>query len=93
MNMDRNIDVIYKEISQGIIEAIDAEWDGAYINVEYFVQSDDFNDDENTLVGKLIGLTLGEEEYTKADGTTAVRIYVDKCRDIKKIRANDGDAY
>jgi hypothetical protein len=48
-----------------------------------------FNDDENTFKSKLIGLTLGEEEYKKNDGGTGVRIYVDKCRSIQKIRSND----
>lgn len=48
-----------------------------------------FNDDETMLKGKLIGLTLGEEEYKKNDGTTGVRIYVDQCRSIAKIKAND----
>lgn len=48
-------------------------------------------DDRNVqgLVGKLIGVVIGEEEYTKNDGSTGTRTYVNACRSVKAIR--DGD--
>lgn len=43
-----------------------------------FVFDGDTNADEQTLVGKLIGLVLCEEEYVGNDGNIKTRLYVDK---------------
>lgn len=41
------------------------------------------------MVGRKFGLVLGEEEYSKRDGTTGTRLYVAQTRSIKAIQ--DGD--
>lgn len=41
------------------------------------------------LVGKLFGVVIGEEEYTKNDGSIATRNYVNACRSVKAIREGD----
>lgn len=43
-----------------------------------FVFDGDANADESTLIGKLIGLVLCEEEYVGNDGNIKTRLYVDK---------------
>lgn len=43
--------------------------------------------DEKTLVGKLVGLVLGEEEYTGNDGSTKTRLYVVREMSVDDIRA------
>lgn len=43
--------------------------------------------DESTLVGKLIGLVLGEEEYVGNDGSTKTRLYVVREMPIDDIKA------
>lgn len=43
-----------------------------------FVFDGDTNADESTLVGKLVGLVLGEEEYIGNDGNKKTRLYVAK---------------
>jgi hypothetical protein len=48
-----------------------------------------FDNDETKLVGKLIGLIVGEEEYNKADGTVGNRLYVDKCTSVDKIKSGE----
>lgn len=48
-----------------------------------------FNDDENTLINKLVGVVIGQEEYLKQDGTIGVRNYVSQLRDIKAVRNGD----
>lgn len=48
-----------------------------------------FDNDETKLKGKLIGLTLGEETYTKNDGTEGKRLYVGKPRSAEQIRKGD----
>ena len=45
------------------------------------------NSDERTLVGKYVGLVLGEEEYVGNDGTTKTRLYVYSECDINDIKA------
>lgn len=48
-----------------------------------------FNDDENTLRGKFVGLVLGEEEYQANDGSVKTRLYVDEIRSIDRIKSGD----
>ena len=45
------------------------------------------NSNEQTLVGKYIGLVLGEEEYIGNDGNKKTRLYVNSEKDIKDIRS------
>lgn len=45
-----------------------------------------WNDNEATLTNKLIGLVLGEEEYTGNDGTVKTRLYVANMVPIERIR-------
>jgi hypothetical protein len=48
-----------------------------------------WNWDEKSLVGKRVGLVLGEEEYEKNDGTVGVRLYVKDVKTVQEIR--DGE--
>lgn len=48
-----------------------------------------FRNDPQSLVGKFVGVVLGEEEYQAKDGTIKTRLYVDQVRSGKAIR--DGD--
>lgn len=48
-----------------------------------------FNNDPQTLVGKFVGVVLGEEEYLAKDGSVKTRLYVSDARSGKAIR--DGD--
>lgn len=48
-----------------------------------------FNNDPQSLVGKFVGVVLGEEEYLAKDGTVKTRLYVAEKRSGKAIR--DGD--
>ena len=43
--------------------------------------------DEKTLVGKLVGMLFGEEEYVGNDGSVKTRLYVVREMDIEDIRA------
>ena len=43
--------------------------------------------DESTLIGKKIGMILGEEEYTGNDGSTKTRIYVAREISIDDLKA------
>ncbi len=54
-----------------------------------FKWEDDGANDEKTLVRKLVGLVLGEEEYTGNDGSTKTRLYVDSVHTIDKIKSGD----
>lgn len=47
------------------------------------------NADERTLVGKRVGLILGEEEYVGNDGSTKTRLYVVRECDIETINSGD----
>lgn len=47
------------------------------------------NADEKTLVGKLMGVVLGEEEYKKNTGEIGTRLYVQYECDAEKIRKGD----
>jgi hypothetical protein len=42
--------------------------------------------DEKSLVGKFIGLVLGEEEYEKSDGSVGVRLYVKEVKTVQEIK-------
>lgn len=48
-----------------------------------------FVDDEKSLIGKLMGLVLGEEEYVGNDGSTKTRLYVSQVRSVESIKKND----
>lgn len=48
-----------------------------------------FNNDPSTLVGKFIGVVLGEEEYYGKDGRLKTRLYVAETRSGQAIRAGD----
>lgn len=67
-----------------------------------FVFDGDTNADETTLIGKLVGLVLCEEEYVSNDGNIRTRLYVDrempvediingkfKVRPLKKLKEED----
>lgn len=44
--------------------------------------------DETTLVGKLVGMVLGEEEYIGNDGSTKTRLYVAREIPVEDIKAD-----
>jgi hypothetical protein len=48
-----------------------------------------FDNDEQKLVGKLVGLVFGEEEYKKNSGSVGTRLYVDKIHSIEKIKKGE----
>lgn len=45
-----------------------------------------FDNNENKLVNKFVGLVVGEEEYQKNDGSIGTRLYVDMPRSVEEIR-------
>lgn len=48
-----------------------------------------WDNDESKLVGKKVGMVLGEEEYEAKDGSIKTRLYVSNIRSVQKIAAND----
>jgi hypothetical protein len=48
-----------------------------------------FDNDETKLVGKLVGLVLGEEEYNANDGSVKNRLYVKETRSVDSIKKGD----
>lgn len=48
-----------------------------------------FKNDPHSLVGKFMGVVLGEEEYLAKDGSKKTRLYVAEVRSGKAIRDND----
>lgn len=54
-----------------------------------FIFDGDTNADEQTLVGKLIGLVLCEEEYMGNDGNIKTRLYVDREYSVEDIIAGN----
>lgn len=48
-----------------------------------------FNNDPQSLVGKFMGVVLGEEEYQAKDGSVKTRLYVHQVRSGKSIRDKD----
>ena len=47
------------------------------------------NSDEKTLIGKLVGLVLGEEEYVGNDGSLKTRLYVYSEKSVDDIRSGN----
>ena len=41
---------------------------------------------EKGLIGKVVGLVLGEEEYEKSDGSVGVRLYVKEVKTVQEIK-------
>jgi len=68
----------YKETAQGFFKSF-------LTAIKESNQGFVFNNDETALRGKRIGLVLGEEEYTKKDGTIGTRLYVDQTRTVQTI--------
>lgn len=58
-------------------------------SVEKSNQGFKFNNDEKTLVRKLVGLVLAEEEYQKSNGDIGTRLYVAQVHSVGAIR--DGE--
>ena len=48
-----------------------------------------FDSNEKKLVGKYIGLVLGEEEYIKQDQTLGTRLYVGQIRSVSQIKSGE----
>lgn len=48
-----------------------------------------WNFDEKSLVGKFIGLVIGEEEYEKKDGNIGTRLYVKNVKTVDQIKNGD----
>jgi hypothetical protein len=48
-----------------------------------------YNNDEKTLVGKYVGLVLGEEEYLDKNNKIRTRTYVDQAHSAKAIQAGE----
>lgn len=48
-----------------------------------------FNNDENNLLSKTVGLTIGDEEYIGQDGKTKKRYYVEATRSVDAIRKGE----
>jgi len=48
-----------------------------------------WNSDETTLIDKVVGLVLAEEEYWGNDGSLKTRLYVHQTRSIQSIKDND----
>lgn len=65
----------YKESSLGMFKHFTNCLEASNANYHW-------NWDENSLRGKFIGIVLGEEEYTKTDGTVSTRLYV---KDVKPV--------
>lgn len=57
-------------------------------NDKYIFDGDE-HCDERTLVGKKIGLVLGEEDYVKSDGSLGSRLYVAQTLSVERILKGD----
>lgn len=55
-------------------------------NAGYIFDGGEQNADEKTLIGKYVGIVLGEEEYNKNNGEIGTRLYVSYECDVDKIR-------
>ena len=90
----------YKEKALGMFKAFTNALEESNKHVNYV-----WDFDETKLVGKFIGVVLGEEEYQKNDGTIATRLYVastvsaDKIKSgnfkvpaLKKLKTSGGDS-
>lgn len=60
---------------KAFIDAVEAS------NKDYY-----FNFDERTLIGKYIGIVLGEEEYKSNSGEIKKRLYVHSVKTVKEIK-------
>jgi len=73
----------YKETAKGFfksfLNAVEASNPG-YIFDDYHPE---------LLVGKLIGVVLGEEDYTRSNGDSGKRLYVAQKKSIQQIQAGD----
>lgn len=56
-------------------------------NNGYVFDAGEKNADEKTLVGKLVGIVMCEEEYVGNDGSTKTRLYVDRECSVEDIIA------
>lgn len=75
----------YKEKALGMFKAFLSALEKSNPNFK----ADTFDGDENKLIGLLIGIVLGFEEYVKNDGTVGVRTYVKTVTTVEKIRTKD----
>lgn len=69
----------YTEKAQGFFK-------GFIKNVEASNKGYTWNWDEKTLVGKVVGIVLGEEEYNKTNGTVGTRLYDKSIKSAEDIR-------
>ncbi|MDO4801244.1 MAG: hypothetical protein Q4A15_03680 [Prevotellaceae bacterium] len=58
-------------------------------NAGFIFDGGEQNANEATLIGKLVGIVLGEEEYIKNNGDIGTRLYVSYECDAEKIRKGD----
>lgn len=72
----------YKEKAQPFFKAF-------LTSVEQSNPNYKFDNDENTLRGKFVGIVLGEEEYLGNDGSIKTKLVVSKFTSISKIREGD----
>lgn len=55
-------------------------------NGSFIFDGDEVNADEKTLIGKKVGLLLGEEEYYGNDGEKKTRLYVNREFSVDKLK-------
>lgn len=75
----------YKESAYGFFKAFLSALEKSNPNFK----ADAFDGDERKLVGLLLGVVLGYEEYQKNDGTLNVRTYVSKLITPDQVRKHD----
>ena len=75
----------YKESAYGMFKAFLSALEKSNPNFK----ANEFDGDENKLVGLFLGVVLGFEEYLKKDGTLNVRTYVKTLTTPEKIRNHD----
>lgn len=75
----------YKEKALGMFKAFLSAIEKSNQNFK----ADAFDGDEQKLVGLLIGVVLGYEEYQKNDGTIGIRTYVRTLTSADKIRKKE----
>ena len=75
----------YKEKALGMFKAFLAALEKS--NPSF--KADDFDGDERKLIGLLVGVVLGYEEYQKNDGTIGIRTYVRTLTSADKIRKKE----
>lgn len=73
----------YKEKALGFFKAFKTALEDS--NPGYTFREDDLNG----MVGRKIGVVLGEEEYTSRDGDVKTRLYVYQTRSLDAIRKGD----